>query len=176
VGVTAAQLTEAARRLLPRGAAWTRSLTSRLTKLLKAAADEMERVFGRADDLQREMHPGSVNELLDRWEKDFGLPGPCIVGSQTFNERLNALVSKFNETGGQSEAYFIARALELGYTITVTYPAAYTWQINAPAVTLIDSTTESDTEQPLWTSGNALLECVMNRIKPAHSVLLFNYS
>lgn len=50
------------------------------------------------------------------------------------------------------------------------------WRINAPADTFSEFTVNSPCTDPLRDWGNELLECVMNRYKPAHSDLLFGYS
>lgn len=50
------------------------------------------------------------------------------------------------------------------------------WRINAPTNTVTEFTCNSPCTDPLRDWGNELLECVMNRYKPAHSELLFGYS
>lgn len=50
------------------------------------------------------------------------------------------------------------------------------WRINAPAVTVIESSCMSPCTDPLRIWDNGTLECVMNLRKPAHSDLLFSYA
>ncbi len=50
------------------------------------------------------------------------------------------------------------------------------WRINAPAVTVIESSCLSPCTDPLRIWDNGTLECVMNQRKPAHSDLLFSYA
>jgi uncharacterized protein YmfQ (DUF2313 family) len=55
---------------------------------------------------------------------------------------------------------------------------AYTWQVNAPAATVTtDSmfTVTSGVDRPLASWGNRLLECLINRFRPAHTIVIFNY-
>lgn len=54
-------------QLLPRGAAWARSLDGTLGTLLEALAGELERIEDRALQLLRESLPSTVEELVDEW-------------------------------------------------------------------------------------------------------------
>lgn len=50
------------------------------------------------------------------------------------------------------------------------------WRVNAPAVTVIESSCMSPCTDPLRSWDNSPLECAMNSRKPAHSDLLFSYT
>lgn len=182
--------------LLPQGFAWPRQADAALTKLLLAWADEMARIDGRATDLVDEADPRTTAELLADWERVAGLPDLCVaalVGTQTTAQRRAALVAKLTTIGGQSAAYYIALAASLGYTITVTEfdlhdvednvehpltgtPWQFAWQVNAAEETVGGLTVTDTVEDPLAWWGNELLECVINRIKPAHTHVLFAYT
>ncbi len=57
------------------------------------------------------------------------------------------------------------------------YSWAYVWAITAPLnQEVFFRTGVSAVGEPLATWGNAVLECEMNAIKPAHMILLFEYS
>ncbi|MDO8706437.1 MAG: DUF2313 domain-containing protein [Sulfuricaulis sp.] len=49
------------------------------------------------------------------------------------------------------------------------------WRVNAPATTVTEATCLSPCTTPLRSWGNQSLQCVMNRLKPAHSDLLFSF-
>jgi uncharacterized protein YmfQ (DUF2313 family) len=185
-------IAEQASRLLPTGAAWPRVLGSNLRKLLLAAGDELQLVYGRVQALRAEMHPGSATELLAEWEREYGLPDPCAAAADTEVERRAALASKYSQTGGQTIPYYVAVALSLGYVITIdefmaltcdSYAEdycfsndwAYAWQVNAPNTTVRDGDCLSDCEQPLRSWGNELLECALTRIAPSHTIVIFSY-
>lgn len=182
--------------LLPQGFAWPREADAALTKLLLAWADELARVDGRAADLIEEADPRTTAELLADWERVAGLPDPCVealAGTQTTAQRRAALVAKLTTIGGQSAAYYIALAASLGYTITVTefrpFVAGsvagdaltndewiFAWQVNAPAESIVAfAAGRSCAGEPLRAWGNELLECVINRLRPAHTHVLFAY-
>lgn len=55
-------------------------------------------------------------------------------------------------------------------------PWQFVWQVNAALNTVRDFTTEDDTEMALAVWGNTLMECVINRYKPAHTLVIFAYS
>ena len=179
--------------LLPQGPAWPRDAGATLTKLLRAMADELARVDSRAGQLIDETDPRTTNELLADWKRVAGLPDSCVTAAQSTAQRRAALHAKLTTLGGQSTAYFIALAASLGYTVTITefeqhtvvddvehplysHPWQFAWQINAPQDTVGTLSVTDTVADPLAWWGNELLECVIRRIKPAHTHVLFAYS
>lgn len=182
--------------LLPPGPAWPHDEQSTLTRLLDGLATELARVDGRAWQLVEEADPRTTAELFLDWERVAGLPDACAEafgGEQTLDQRRVALVAKLVTLGGQSPAYFIGLAAALGYAITITefhaetvnddvnyplYDEAWTfaWQVNAALNTFTEFTANSTVSDPLAAWGNALLECVINRLKPAHTLAIFSYT
>lgn len=182
--------------LLPQGAAWPRDDDATITRLLAALADELARVDGRAMQLLEEADPRTTAELFYDWERVAGLPDACAIafgGDQTVAQRRAALIGRLTTLGGQSAAYYVGLAAALGYAVTVTEFHAHTvnddveypfygdawnfaWQINAALNTVTEITVDSTVEDPLAVWGNSLLECVINRLKPAHTTVLFSYT
>jgi uncharacterized protein YmfQ (DUF2313 family) len=182
--------------LLPHGPAWPRDDTAALTRLLAALATELARVDGRAMQLVEEADPRTVAELFADWERVTGLPDACAVAfgcDQSMSQRRAALVGRLTTMGGQSSAYYVGLAAALGYAITISefnehsvndyvesplYGAAwnFAWQVNAALNTVTDSAVDGTVEDPLAVWGNALLECVINRLRPAHTTVLFSYT
>lgn len=180
--------------LLPPGAAWPREDSATLTQTLWALAEEFARVDGRAAVLVDEADPRDTFELLIDWERAYGLPAPCMAGtSQTLQQRRNALVAQVAGIGDQSRQYFIDLAASAGFTITITEFRPFTvgsrvndpiyneiwrvaWQVNAPQTTVEWFTVTSGVNEGLRSWGNQLLECLISRLKPAHTKVLFAYS
>ena len=182
--------------LLPHGPAWPRDDTAALTRLLAALATELARVDGRAIQLVEEADPRTVAELFADWERVTGLPDACAVafgGDQSMSQRRAALVGRLTTMGGQSSAYYVGLAAALGYAITISefsefsvndnvehalYGAAwnFAWQVNAALNTVTEFTIDSTVDDPLAAWGNALLECVINRLTPAQTTVLFSYT
>lgn len=181
----------AMQRLLPRGHVWPRDPDSNLYKLLLGLALICEAQTGRANYLLEDAFPRSTTELLSEWEATLGLPDPCLGPLPTLEQRRDGVVQKLTALGGQSVAYFIDMAAKLGYTVTITEFApwtvglplgpiygtawAYAWRINAPEETVEPFRVTSGVGEPLAAWGNELLECVMNDLKPAHTILQFAY-
>lgn len=179
--------------LLPQGPAWPREPDAFITKLLTSFAEEFSRVDFRIDDLLNEADPRTTNELLTDWERVTGLPDGCTGPLTSISERRDAVVSRLIAEGGQNASYYIAIAAKLGYTITITeekvhtclsscadpingLPWRYVWNVNASVANTVRYLNVGDgVSSPLATWGNALLECTINRLKPAHTLVRFIY-
>ncbi|MGE0671974.1 MAG: YmfQ family protein [Methylibium sp.] len=180
--------------LLPQGSAWPRESTSVLRRLLDALAAELFRVDSRSVDLLAESDPRLASELLEEWERMVGLPDPCVTEALGVQARRAAVESRLTSVGGQSRAFFMELASRLGYSISIDEFAseaeaiaggipytgtswAHTWRVNAPEQTVRTFRVgEACAGEPLRSWGNEQLECAFNRLKPAHTVLLFAYA
>lgn len=182
--------------LLPRGAAWAKQRGSMLLSLLESLAVEAARVDEHGGDLLVEMIPDTTLEMLADWERVAGLPDDCVTDeTRTIETRRAALLTKLRSLGGQSRQYFIDLAAVFGFTITITEfkpfragsghsgdPVcseawAFAWRVNAPTVTVTPFRAGAGAAgEPLRIWGNARLECLLSRYKPAHTEVLFAYS
>lgn len=179
--------------LLPVGAAWPRDAGLVRTELMRAFAEELASIDLAFDRLIEEADPRTTFELLAEWERAAGLPDPCGGEDQSTSQRRVSLLQKLTSLGGASSAYFIAVAATLGMVITITEFTphdvdddveapllgdawAYTWQVNAPLNTVTELTVESGADDPLAWWNHEPLECVMEALKPAHTVVMFAYS
>lgn len=196
MGIDAAGYLAHLQALLPPGAAWTRERDANLAKLLRALAEELARVDGRAVDLLRECDPRTAFEMLSDWERVTGLPDQCTGALITIQERRQAVAMKLASTGGQSRQYFIDLAAALGVEITITEflpfqagrsvagDALYNddgwrhfWKVNSPETTNVNyfRAGMSAAGEPLRTWGDKSLECIINVRKPAHTTVFFAY-
>lgn len=181
--------------LMPQGKAWPRDENSNLSALFLAYAVELARVDDRVKTLLLEAYPATAFELLDDWERVLGLPEQCAGVVTTLQGRRNAIVEKLARRGGQSRQFFIDLAARIGFTITISefrpflsgigrsgdriYSEdwRFVWQVNAPEETVqYFRSGQSSSGDALAEWGNELLECVISRLKPAHTVLHFGYS
>ncbi|WP_052690247.1 YmfQ family protein [Xanthomonas albilineans] len=197
--LTAVDYLASLQKLLPYGPAWTDDPDAAITRLLTGLAQELARCDASSWQLIEEADPRTTDALFPDWERVAGLPDLCVTslsGQQTLAQRRTALVSRLTQIGGQSRAYFVAVARTLGSTITITEgwqaidtvisPVnnpltngrwVYTWTIHAPlGDTRRTLTVNGRVCDPLATWRNTLLECVMRRLKPAHTTLLFSYT
>lgn len=180
--------------LSPTGDAWPTEPDSVRQKALLAFAPTFARLNARANFLVDDAFPATSLELLPEWELSVGLPDPCAGPAPTLQARRKQVVARLASYGGQSKAYLIQYALNLGYVITITefvpFTAdrgfgdgllwdewgAYAWQINAPLYTIVYFSADlSAADEPLATYGNTVLECELRAIAPAHTTLTFAY-
>lgn len=178
--------------LLPEGAAWSREPDATLTSVLTALAEEFARLDGNAVSLLDEADPRTTLDLLPEWERAFGLPDECADQVDTLAERREALTEKVTRIGNQSRQYYIDIASRLGYEVTITefrghtvlnavndplysIDWIFTWRVNAPEETVRNFTVVSGVNEPLADWGNEILECAIERVKPAHTNVLFAY-
>lgn len=195
MAVTGADYGRQLGQLLPPGPAWTTEPDSQLQRLLLAFGASLARAHHRADDLDREIDPSTTHEILDRWEAALGLPDKCSGALETtLQGRRNAVVAKLFSTGGQSVEFFQGVGLSLGFDVTISefrpFRAgrsaagdpltngdwAYTWRVDAPSTTVIPFRAgQSVASEPLQAWGNAALECKLNQLKPAQTILLTGY-
>lgn len=139
--------------------------------------------------------PDGDTELLPDWERVYGLPDACLADVESsVSSRIAAVIDKIRRGGGLARQYYIDLAAALGYAITitefsphtvsspVTYPlydtdSQYYWQVNLATATpprpisVLDSVTT-----PLVVYQTGLLECLLQKLKPAHTELLFAYT
>lgn len=192
---TAEQYRAQLKALLPSGQAFPRERGNTLDALLDAMSIELARDDARADQLVVEAIPSTTTELLPDWERVAGLPDNCSgTLADTVQGRRADLVAKLNSLGGQSKAYFIALALQLGFTVYIEEfrpfrtglssmgdaftngDWAFTWRVTGPAVAVIRFRTgQSSAGEPLASWGNSALECRFNQLKPAHTHIIFAY-
>lgn len=183
-------------KFLPEGAAWPRALDSVLAKLLASFAFLIALLDLRLRDLLAELNPATSTELLPNWETFVGSCDECCTTLGTLAERRLRVVSKLNEQGGLSRAYFLKLAADLGYTdttITEIRPTncemhcespvrddarwRFVWNVNLPhqgdnhAFFRADSICTDAVDY--FQMG--VLECAFMRLKPAHTYVLFTY-
>lgn len=181
------------RALLPPGIVYALALGGALDLYLAALADELARVHGTADLLLEESDPRTTQSMLVDWENDYGLPDLCSGEIPDIDTRRKLLLAKINANNSPLPEYFVELAALFGYTITVVelqphnvrkpvnyplYPASirYVWRVVSPLTYIRRFTVRSPVNAPLSVWGNAILECLIRRAKPAHTLVQFIYS
>jgi uncharacterized protein YmfQ (DUF2313 family) len=145
--------------LLPTGQAWPKyAIDSILFQACDGLCDYWGFVDSRAADLlEIESDPRATFELLPDWERNWGLPDPCLNDPPTaLDQRRIALVAKMTLIGSQSRQFFLDVATAFGYSITITEylpymtgisfcgdsrgmfnpedPTYYRWQLGPPEI------------------------------------------
>jgi len=108
--------------LLPKGQAWPREPFSTLMLTVSGLAQYYGVVDGRAADLlERESDPRATIELLEDWERAWGLPDPCFSPMPlTIADRHKILLLKMTLLGTPSRKFYTDWAKFLGYNIYIT--------------------------------------------------------
>lgn len=187
------------RKIFPRGKAWERifDADSNLSKLSDAYAEELERIHTRSNELIREVDPRTTLQLLPDWERLLGLPDQCDNSEdQTVQERRTRVLQVLTTRGGQNEAFYKELASNFGYDVDVISAEdqppfvagsragdrltngdwRYAFVIKAPADFLIRFRAGQGTAgDPLVKVGNDTLQCLMEKHKPAHTIVLFSF-
>lgn len=169
--------------LLPKGKAWTRSLSSLIYKICYGLGEEFARLDTRADDLVRESYPNTTVELLPEHEKDYDIPGECGELGETTEERQEAVHAALLRVGQQYPDYYIEIAEALGYTVTIEQfrpfwsgfgqsgdPCGDQWNLFYWKVNIDLSSVEECREVNLTN-----LICKIYPVRPAHTIVLFDF-
>lgn len=184
-------------QLLPRGPIWNRRTGTLLDSAIYAAGQEFARVDARLASILDEADPRTSIEMLQDWFTDWGIPSECIaaIANPTQEMMRQELIAKITSNQGLTAEFFESLAGVLGYSAsvetfdefdvnsTVDY-ALYDEQWRCTFVLGIafaedghakyfDTTWTVD--QPLATWGNALLECLIRALAPAHVNVIFMY-
>jgi uncharacterized protein YmfQ (DUF2313 family) len=177
--------------LLPVGPMWPRDPDAPMVQFINALTPTYERICARDANLLVDAFPVSPVELLPEWEATLGLPDPCLGEAPTLEQRQQQVAARFIANGGQSQAYFISLASALGYTITITQFApfrlgqplgqplygvawAHAWQVNAPTFVIeYFALGHNQCGDPFASWGSTVLQCEIERLAPAHTVVLF---
>lgn len=182
-------------RLLPLGRIWHRGWGMVQDADLLTLMPTWARLHAALTDLIDEIFPCSTMNLLPEWEASLGLPDECTGPLSTIVARRNAVCGKFTARGGQSRQYFINLAASLGFEIRIEefspfYAGhssagdpcgdeewAYTWRVIALQTGIVYfAVSVNAAGDPLAYWGNHLLECELERYKPAHTKIVFSYS
>ncbi|ACC71048.1 YmfQ family protein [Paraburkholderia phymatum] len=192
--LTSADYLRAFQALMPRGRVWPKDPDAEQTAVFTGITKVYAGNTARANQLLVDAFPGTTYELLPEWESTLGLPDPCAGASPTVQQRRAQVVARLSATGGQSVAYFVQLAANLGYTITITQFApfrfgstfgqplngvawAYAWQVNAPSFSVkYFRFGASGFGEPFAAWNNNVLQCELQKYAPAHTQLIFKYS
>lgn len=187
-------------QLLPKGAAWRFAPDGIFARLLLAFSSEFARIDSRALDLIEEADPRTALEMLPDWERVAGLPDTCTGAPDEPAERQAALHQKIAGIGGQNREAFVEIAARLGYQAEIEehVPArigmrigddlngpdwAFAWTVR---VRPFEGYLEENTFLAVAEIGDRVgvrlrgfgaldLECVIRRVAPAHTQVLFAY-
>jgi uncharacterized protein YmfQ (DUF2313 family) len=192
--LTGADFLRAFQALMPQGRVWPRDPDAVQTQVFTGLTQIYGRTTARANYLLIDAFPATTYELLPEWELTLGLPDPCAGSAPTIQQRRNQVVARLSNSGGQSIAYFVIFAAQLGFTVTITqysqaragilkagqpcngYDWNFAWKITAPLNTVVRAVAGAMAAgDPLAAWSNSILECEFRAVMPAHTIPIFAY-
>lgn len=186
---------------LPRGEFWHayRIIGKTAYKLFNAYADAYEDMSEALCRLVSELNPYSTEQLITEWERSVGLPDACLPAATTLQERRDQVIFRLTKRRWSTEQDWHDLAALFGLTITIIQgwrvqePALFdmcfdSWFFDFPRLgrfyVYIDviegcgDTTGFDYsfDYPFSTLGSGcdLFKCILERVKPANVVILWN--
>ena len=185
---------------LPRGVAWlaARIPGKNLYKLWQAYADAYEDAIETMCKLPTELDPYSTTELITEWETAVGLPDACLPAATTIEERRDYVVFRLSKRRWTTAQDWKDLAALFGLTITVTpgwlvqkpslypscYPVYYRYLERLGRFHVYIDVAGGcggdgyiyDYPMAYPTTGEncALFMCIINRVKPANVVVIWN--
>jgi uncharacterized protein YmfQ (DUF2313 family) len=118
--MTEADYVDKLRQMLPPGPSFDLELEPDWAQLVAALAPELARIEAGGEALLLELNPATATALLPDWEAYLGLPDVCTVpGSQSLEERRQAVVDKLTATGAPQLSYYLKLARQVGITTTI---------------------------------------------------------
>jgi uncharacterized protein YmfQ (DUF2313 family) len=197
MAVTLAGWLASLQALLPPGRAIPRAATANFTKLLEAIASMLLAAQLRLEATVEQWDPRRATVMLTDWERLLGLPDACTVNQVlSTQERQRLAYQRLVEQGGQSRAYFLGIAAQLGEpdaTITefrqftcnsdcdhslCSLADTFTWRVsfNHPALNARWMNCNDDCTDGLQLYQPSLAECPLTERKPAHTTVIFAYT
>ncbi len=181
MALTEADYGQQLRQLLPPGPAFDLELQPDWAQIVAALAPELARVDGNGEALLLEMNPATATVLLPYWEGYLGLPDVCTVpGSQTLEERRQAVIDKLTATGAPQLSYYRKLGVQSGIPIQIEefrparvgatsvgdflYGAAWPWSWIASAPV-----------EAYGTEAAATLDCRLQRDAPEYTDVVLGF-
>lgn len=166
---------------------------TKLRKLLLGLGVELMRAEGKMNEIIEQYSLLTGEQLIEEWEKTVGIPDDCFDIASTIEQRRNNVLIKLAKMSASTEEGFINLALLFGFNITITtgykagiFPLCFPHNFFGTAkearfTMFVDITTDEPSVFPLpfpinFSSGiDNIMECVLNKIKPANVRIIFRY-
>ena len=167
---------------------------SNLRKILLGLASEFVRFRDKANLIYNEYNPKSTTDFITEWETQVGIPDDCFNNTGTLEERGINILLKLAGINTTTTEQFKNIASILGYNISVStgidtsvfplqLPFILIDQVEAPftIVITLPASEQADglpLELPFTLTSETpeILQCLFNKIKPAHCNIIFRYS
>lgn len=157
---------------------------SKLRNLLVGLAIELNRIEEKMNLISEDHDIYLTEQLIEEWEAAVGIPGECLLGDGTLEERRMAILVKFAKMNITTAQDYIdlANLFEVGLDMTVEAGMdrreLFGTDKEARFSIVISFAAEQD-EFPLTfpftfgIKGNEVIRCLFSRVKPANVQLYY---
>lgn len=145
---------------------------SNLRNLLVGLSGEIFRIESLLVDLTEEYYIPQTTLLIEEWERALGIPDGCFNAQGSIEERRIHCIAKFLAAGTQTGADFIAVAALFGKTVTIIDDPSEPYVIKIEGPELVTNVPPYNVPFSL-DSGETILECFLNKLKPANCTIEF---
>ena len=169
-----------------------------LYKFIDAIAMNFVLMANDLDAVFEEMDPATTEDLISRWEREYGIPDECLSLSPDLDERRQNILIKIGMNDVLTVQDFVDLALKFGVVVEVfpaaddpdiTFPLAFPWLfmdatvakftliVKLPTALGANIFPFSITKFPFpfsSTNGN-IIECVFRRLVAANVDIIFRY-
>lgn len=170
-------------------------------KLWRGIAAALSDLYRWSFETAVQAFPSAITISLADWEAELGLPDPCGPADPAFAQRRAAVRARLSAIGGASPGYFICVARAAGYEITIEEASGFECNgselgdggdeltgTDPETVWIVRPESYRMFEFELGAGGGELgdggtrlvsytdiagLECVLRRISPVHTQLVF---
>jgi uncharacterized protein YmfQ (DUF2313 family) len=117
--------------LWPRGAAWgtpdgeAPSMASTIAGLTRALLAPFADLYRRLWRVSEESRPSTIVDSLEDWEREFGLPDPCVSVEQSDELRRKVLRARVRSLATITPADVVRLAASLGYVVALEEPFSF---------------------------------------------------
>lgn len=128
---TAEQAADTIYALLPRGPAWgtpdgeALDKKSTLARLWLSVAEPLAIIYASLFNVTLESTVCTIQDSLNDWEIEYGLPHACLGDDPTRALRMRDLAAKVASVGTITPADFIALAARYGYAVSIEEPNSF---------------------------------------------------
>jgi len=172
--------------------------TTNLYKFLDAIALNFVLFSDDIIEVYEEMDPATTEDLINRWEQEYGIPDGCLDIAPDIETRRQNILIKIGMSGVQTVSDFEELALKFGVIVNVfpasgyppiTFPLAFPWlfmtEIRARFTIIVELPTALGTNIfpfsinkfpfPFSVINGNIIECVFRRLVPANVDVIFRY-
>ncbi len=184
-------------KLLPPGIVFSREKGSGSFTLFDTLAQSIYELYNSATGLIKEANPLTMTTAIPSRFTEAGLPDLCTGTPTTSQEKRAQVVGRWSQLGGATKQYFLDVLTRYGYQVKIweyykTMPVFRIGQTGIGTsgfgveftrcwkVHFVDTTTtyfragESSAGEYLNSNQNQSISCILDRIKPAHTLVIYN--